>query len=115
MIRRKFFSAALLSAAVLMTAAAFAPSANAAPVAGIVARIARQQQRINQGISNGSLTRREVSVLQYNLNRIKILAANMRARSGGVLIPRQRARLNRMLDRNSAMIFNKKHNPIRRF
>ena len=112
---RKKNYGAVLFAIFFITAAAIAPSAEAAPGPGIEARIARQQQRINQGIASGALTKHETDILQSNLDRIKVMASNMRARSGGVLRPMQRTRLNHMLDRNSSMIFYKKHNPVRRF
>ncbi len=110
--RRSYLAAVLFAVFVMMTAIAFTAQA-ARP--GIGERIARQQHRINHGIASRALTNREAGILQYNLDRVKIMASNMRARSGGVLMPRQKKRLSRMLDKNSAMISNKMHNPIRRF
>ena len=75
-------------------------------------RTAEQQRRIDQGISSGQLTRHEIHILQDNLNWIKNEEARLKA--DGVLTYRERLRLHRMLDRNSDMIFKKKHNPIRR-
>lgn len=73
-------------------------------------RIADQQRRIDQGIASGALTRREADTLQDNLNWIKMRVARMEA--DGRLTPYELEKLDRMLDRNSRMIANKKHNPI---
>jgi hypothetical protein len=77
---------------------------------GIRERIAEQQARIDEGISSGQLTRHEANILQDNLNWIKTEEARLKA--DGRLTPEERARLHRMLDKNSAMIYRKKHNPI---
>ncbi len=68
-------------------------------------RIAEQKKRIDEGIASGQLTRAEADILQDNLNWIKAEETRLKA---------ERARLNKMLDRNSNMIYKKKHNPIRR-
>jgi methyl-accepting chemotaxis protein len=78
----------------------------------ILERIQDQQQRINQGVRSGELTRREADVLQDNLDWIRRRFNQMKA--DGLLTPREIERLDEMLDRNSAMIYNKKHNPARR-
>ena len=75
-------------------------------------RIAEQQKRIDEGIASGQLTRAEADILQDNLNWIK--AEETRLKADGKLTPKERARLNKMLDKNSNMIYKKKHNPIRR-
>lgn len=77
------------------------------------ARIMRQNRRIDDAVASGVLPRRDAFVLRGNLERIKSLAGDMRAANGGPLLPEQRARLERMLDRNSAMIDGKI--PPRRF
>lgn len=77
----------------------------------ILERIDNQQGRINQGVSSGQLTRREAGVLRDNLkwirNRFRKLTAD------GLLTEREVANLNKMLNDNSEMIYEKKHN-IRR-
>jgi hypothetical protein len=75
-------------------------------------RIHDQQQRINQGIKSGELTQREAQVLQSNLDNISIRYKNMR--SDGAMRQREIEKLEKMLDRNSRMIRNKKHNPVER-
>ena len=110
--RKKFLAIMALFSALIMIPALLPAKAQAA---GTRARMAEQQKRIDQGIASGALTRREAGMLQSNLDRIRVADSNMRASNGGALRPAQRARLNRMLDRNSSMIYNKKHNPVRRF
>lgn len=75
-------------------------------------RLAEQQKKIDKGFASGQLTSAEADILQDNLNWIK--AEETRLKADGKLTPKERARLNKMLDRNSNMIYKKKHNPIRR-
>jgi len=79
---------------------------------GIPARIDTQQQRISQGIASGELTRNEADQLQDNLNYIRNDYSRMTA--DGRLTQGEIHRLERMLNQNSAMIQNKKHNAVRR-
>ena len=74
-------------------------------------RIENQQRRINQGIESGELTRKEAGILQDNLNWIRDKYARMTA--NGILTQNEQERLDKMLDKNSEMIKNKKHNPAR--
>jgi uncharacterized tellurite resistance protein B-like protein len=82
------------------------------PTTNILDRIAEQQQRIDQGIASGALTRGEADVVQDNLNWIKSTFSKMKA--DGRLNPGEISKLEAMLDQNSQMISNKKHNPIKR-
>ncbi len=75
-------------------------------------RIRNQQERINQGVRSGELTRGEADILQDNLNWIRDKFQRMKA--DGRLTVEEQARLDRMLDENSQMIYNKKHNAPRR-
>jgi hypothetical protein len=75
-------------------------------------KIFNQEKRIDQGIASGELTRREADVLQDNLNWIKRRYSQMRA--DGTLTPREMEKLDRMLERNSEMIYNKKRNRVER-
>ncbi|MCI0468790.1 MAG: hypothetical protein L0Y62_01850 [Nitrospirae bacterium] len=79
---------------------------------GIQDKIIDQQRRIDQGIASGALTRHEAGVLQDNLNWIRDTEARLKA--DGRLTPAERNRLHRILERNSNMIYNKKHNRPRR-
>lgn len=75
-------------------------------------RIENQQKRINQGIKSGELTRKEAAMLQDNLDWIKNKYTRMK--SDDVLMKDERGLLDSMLDQNSDMIKNKKHNPAKR-
>jgi hypothetical protein len=70
-------------------------------------RIKNQQARIDQGIRSRELTRGEADILMDNLNRIR--AEFQLVKRDGRLNWREADRLDRMLDRNSEMIFAKKH------
>ena len=75
-------------------------------------RIENQQRRINQGIKSGELTRKEAGILQDNLSWIRDRYARMT--TDGRLTQNEQKRLETMLDKNSEMIKNKKHNPVKR-
>lgn len=94
----------------LLVAVIFVLGASAVSMAGprgINARQHREQQRINQGIRSGELTRREAIRAQAGLARIRI---NERfARSDGYLSPSERARLERQLNHESRYIYRQKH------
>ena len=79
---------------------------------GIEERIQQQRERINQGIRSGELTRREAGILLDNLDWIRDRFRRMSADRR--LTPEERARLETMLDQNNEMIYNKKHNAVRR-
>ncbi len=74
-------------------------------------RIENQQKRIYQGIESGELTRKEADMLQDNLNWIKDKYARMTA--DGIMTQSEQEHLDKMLDKNSEMIKNKKHNPTK--
>jgi hypothetical protein len=78
--------------------------------AGIDAREANQQQRIEQGIKSGTLTSRETQKLERREMSIQRQEDRMRARDGGELTAKDRAVLDRRLDNTSGAIYNKKHN-----
>jgi Spy/CpxP family protein refolding chaperone len=71
------------------------------------AREHREQQRINQGIRSGELTRREARRLESGLARIRI--DERFARADGHFTPRERARMQHELDRESRNIYRQKH------
>ncbi|MBI5640193.1 MAG: hypothetical protein HZA17_07205 [Nitrospirae bacterium] len=100
----------LITAALMLMVGGVVYAGTADP--GIQDRIEDQQQRIDQGIASGELTRAEADRMQDNLNRIK--ADEARLKADGKLTPRERARLNKELDHNSKAIYRKKHNPRRR-
>lgn len=93
-----------------LVAAVFVLGASAVSMAGtrgINSREYREQQRINQGIRSGELTRREARQLEAGLARIRI--DERFARLDGNFTPRERARLQRELTRESHAIYRQKH------
>jgi len=93
-----------------LVAAVFVLGASAVSMAGtrgINSREYREQQRINQGIRSGELTRREARRLEAGLARIRI--DERYARSSGGISPHERARLERELNRESRGIYRQKH------
>jgi len=72
-------------------------------------RIEMQQQRINKGVQAGALTRDEASTLQGNLDYIRNTFARQKA--DGKLNLQEQQRLENMLDENSKMIRQEKHDP----
>ncbi|MBX7219247.1 MAG: hypothetical protein K1Y36_04820 [Blastocatellia bacterium] len=67
-----------------------------------------QQQRINQGVQNGELTKREARHLEKH--EAKLQAKETKAKSDGVVTPEERARLQKAENRNSRKIYRRKHN-----
>jgi hypothetical protein len=73
-----------------------------------VQRNVNQQQRIDNGIKNGSLTNREVGSLERGQAHVDRKEANA-ARNGHVSA-REQGRIQRTENRQSNRIYNKKHN-----
>jgi len=71
-------------------------------------RQANQQARIRQGIRSGELTRGEARNLEAREGRIE--AEKLEDKSKGYVTPRERAQLNRQLNRTSGAIYRDKHN-----
>lgn len=76
-------------------------------------RYAFQQARITEGIKSKELSPDEAKLLQDNLNFIKNQDARLKAAGGGELTNPQKNELHKLLDQNSEMIENKKHNPVK--
>lgn len=72
------------------------------------------QERIDRGVADGSLTRREAHRVQGQLNRIRFEERRMRRMHGGELIPPDRDRLQMQLDGLSDHIRWARHNDFRR-
>lgn len=68
----------------------------------------KQQARINQGIGNGELTRREAFRVQRNQAKLARQEQRMRA-SGDGLTAKERVKLERQQDQLSKQIYNQKH------
>ena len=74
------------------------------------ARERHQQKRIEQGVKSGELTKGEVHRLERQEGRIK--ASEAIAKADGKVTPRERAKLNHQLNRESKRIYRAKHNKI---
>lgn len=75
-------------------------------------RMENQQNRINQGVASGGLTRREAAIVQENLDRIRAAYSRMKA-DGRQTVP-ELDRIDKKLDRNDNMIHDKRLNAIER-
>lgn len=78
------------------------------PRGNINQRQNHQQDRIGQGVESGQLTAREAARIEGQEARINAEEARMRA-SGEGLSPRERARLESQLNRESRNIYRQKH------
>ena len=95
----KWFTMAALVAVII-------PAAGLAQ--GINQRQQNQRQRIRQGVRSGELTRVEAARLQRREAQIRLNEARAR-RSGGEFTPRERARIQRQLNRSSRAVYRQKH------
>jgi hypothetical protein len=73
-------------------------------------RLENQQDRINQGIKSGELTRKEAGNLEAKDARIKNNERFDRKANGGKLTPAERASLQKQLNKSSKTIYKDKHN-----
>jgi hypothetical protein len=97
----------LISIIILTTAVVVAPLA--AQAGQLQNRIDRQENRIYQGVKNGSITSKEYQRLDQREDSIE--AARLRAiKSGGKLTQAEKYRLNRRLNNTSRSIYRAKHN-----
>jgi hypothetical protein len=74
------------------------------------ARHENQQDRIAQGIKSGQLTPHETAKLEGQESKINREVRNDRKANGGNLTNKEKAKINRQQNRESARIYNKKHN-----
>jgi ABC-type microcin C transport system permease subunit YejB len=103
-----------MSLSAVAVALAIAPAAaQAAPWQPINQRQANLEQRIDQGVRSGELTRNEARRLRSEFAALDRLEMRYR-RSGGGLDARERADLDRRFDRLSAEIRLQKHDYQRR-
>ena len=75
---------------------------------GVNERQRDQQQRIRQGVRSGELTRGEAARIQADQARLRAREARFR-RSGGEFTARERARVQRGLNRSSRNIYRQKN------
>ena len=95
----------ILSTALVAAVIALPLAANAGQLHN---RIENQQDRINQGVASGQLTRHEYTVDEHRLNAIRAQRNN--AIDNHNLSTAERAKLNRELNRNSNGVYFTKHN-----
>jgi hypothetical protein len=93
--------------AVLSGSLLFAGAASAQSMYDIDRRQDYQQNRIEQGIESGQITRSEANRLEQGERAID--RAQARARADGVVTPQERARIERMTDRESREIYRQSH------
>ena len=74
---------------------------------GIDQRQANQEQRIDQGITNGQLTQHETNKLEKQQQHIDTM--ENKAKSDGVVTKKERARIHAAQDKASKNIFRQKH------
>ena len=74
------------------------------------ARQDRQQNRINQGVHSGQLTRGETSNIEHNETAIHNEARNDRAANGGRLTPGEHNQIEHQQNQESRQIYRDKHN-----
>jgi hypothetical protein len=94
----------LVLAAALLGSISFAQTATPK----VTKRQHHQQQRIKEGIKSGEVTKGEAAKLEAQQGKIAVDKA--KAKSDGVVTPRERAKLNREQNRASRNIYRKKHN-----
>jgi len=75
-------------------------------------RIDNQQQRINQGVASGELTKGEAARDESHLAADQAARNRDLAAHGGHLTPDERAHLNQRLNHNSARVYDTKHNDV---
>ena len=97
-----------LAAAALLTA--FAAPVAALADGHVEQRVDNQQNRINQGVKNGSLTYGEYHRLDNGLDRINAQRARDLRRNDGHLTAGEYRQLNRAQNRLSDRIYFDKHN-----
>jgi hypothetical protein len=93
--------------AVLSAGLLAAGGASAQSMSSIDQRQEYQQERIERGIRSGEITRSEAHRLEQGERAID--RAQARARADGVVTPQERARIDRMVDREGRAIYRESH------
>jgi hypothetical protein len=104
----------LLAAAAALGILVAAPAAFAQSTStpGIDQRVVNQQERIANGVASGQLTGREANRLEHGEQRI--LKAEQAAKADGTVTKKERRRLQRMENKESARIYQQKHDAQQR-
>jgi hypothetical protein len=93
---------------VAMGACTLTLGAGLALAGGVKGRQVQQQRRIAQGVRSGELTRAEARRVERNAARIHRSVVRDRV-DGGVFTPRERAKAQRRLNKQSRAIYRQKH------
>jgi hypothetical protein len=93
----------------MMAAGLIASSAGMAQEGRIQQRKENQQQRIANGVENGSLTPRETAHLENKESNLNKEIRSDRKANGGNLTNNQKRQINRQQNRLSNDIYNQKH------
>ena len=83
--------------------------ANIDPKTAAGKRMEQQQDRIAQGVQNGSLTANEAAHLENQDSKMNQEAKSMRQENGGTLTAADKAKLNHQQRRESRNIYHQKH------
>jgi hypothetical protein len=86
-----------------------AQTQNLNPKSEVGKRQRAQQQRIGEGIENGSLNAREASRLERQETHLNREVARDRAANGGTLTAAEKAKVNRQQNHESKRIYRQKH------
>ena len=105
---QRVFSASLVFGMVGATLLLSAQDANAGTHdPGVNERQEKQQHRIDQGVKNGELTKREARHLETRQRHID--KTEQRFKADGDLTKTERAKLHKMEDKSSQAIYRQKH------
>lgn len=99
-------------AAAVLSLSAFATAAADAETPRIDQRQAKQEQRIDQGIASGELTKPEARRMHRQHNRID--RAENQAKADGVVTAQERKTLTKAQNRSSRHIYKQKHDAQQR-
>lgn len=101
----RFFAIAALSALIVVPAIAAAQTGTDTTRAD--RRQAKQEKRIDQGVSSGQLNKRETARLEKGQNRVDRI--ENRAQDDGTVTKRERRRVEKAQDVQSKRIYRQKH------
>ena len=76
----------------------------------VAQRQERQQQRIGNGVSNGSMTAHETAKVEHQQSRLNREVRTDRRANGGTLTPQERNQVDRQQNHLSREIYRDKHN-----
>jgi hypothetical protein len=94
-------------AAAVLALSAFAASAAGTDTPRIDQRQANQEQRIDNGIASGELTKREAHRMNHQQNVVN--RAEDRAKADGVVTAQEKKRLTKAQNKTSRHIYRQKH------